>query len=323
MAIVIEVLSKNNKTVSHHFYDKSSLTIGRGYKSDFRIDDPYVCANHIRVERNLDHNTIEFTDQTSLNGTSVNGQSMRSSALTHADILVVGRTKLRIFDADLSVAPTSILSGLEASLEWLNQLTVCLLLAVLFALITITDSYLDEIQDITLVKLFANNFWEIAAFCLWPPIIALLAKLVKKEVRIIGIFSVMWLFLILIQITGLSMGVLYFNFDAAIWLEWIDTILFSCIFFAFIWFTLFLAFHQSVRKRNILSTIATGIVLVPIIGLPQLNDSFKARPDYDSSVYPPIYIMTTPISTQQFLQDSNGLFDKLNSELADEKAQQK
>ena len=142
-----------------------------------------------------------------------------------------------------------------------------------------------------------------------------MAKLVKKEVRIIGLFSVMWLFLISIQLTTPIIGVLYFNFDSATWLELMDTAIFAGIFFSFIWFTLFLAFHQSSHKRNVLSILATGVVLVFALGLHKLDDDFSARPDYDNSVYPPMYLSTEPITSDEFAKQTDSLFEQITKDL--------
>lgn len=315
MAIVIEVLSKNNKTIAHYYFDKNIISIGRGYKNDLRLDDPYICENHLQIERCDETGIISFLDEGSLNGCSINGKQLNSSQLTHLDIVTLGRTRLRIFDANHSVEPTSLLSNLEQSLAWLNNLTVCFLLTAIFVILQITESYYMTFDEVTVVKLFTDNFWQIFGLCVWPVLIVLMAKLVKKEVRIVGLFSVMWLFLISIQVTTPVMGVLYFNFDSATWLELVDTAIFASIFFSFIWFTLFLAFHQSSHKRNVLSILATGIVMVFALGLHKLDDDFSPRPDYDNSVYPPMYLTTKPVTSIDFANQTESLFEQIARDL--------
>jgi hypothetical protein len=315
MAIVIEVLSKNNKTIAHHYYDKDIVSIGRGYKNDLRLDDPYICESHLQIKRCEETGSISYFDEGSLNGCSINGKQLTSGTISRSDIITLGRTRLRFFDANHRVEPTSLLSSLEESLAWLNNITVCILLTITFAILQIAESYYMTFDEVTLVKLFTDNFWQIFGLCVWPLLIVVMAKMVKKEVRIVGLFSVMWLFLISIQLTTPVIGVLYFNFDSASWLEWLDTIIFASIFFSFIWFTLFLAFHQSSHKRNVLSILATGIVLVFALGLHKMNDDFSPRPDYDNSVYPPMYLTTVPVSSIDFAKQADKLFEQIDKDL--------
>lgn len=323
MAIVIEVLSKNNKTVAHHYFDKDLVTVGRGYKNDLRLEDPYICENHLKIEHCVETGNISCLDEGSLNGCSINGKQLSSGNISRSDIVTLGRTRLRFFDANLGVEPTSLLSSLEESLAWLNNLTICMLLTAIFVILQIAESFYMTFDEVTAVKLFTDNFWQIFGLCVWPLLILLMAKMVKKEVRIVGLFSVMWLFLISIQLTTPVMGVLYFNFDSAIWLEWMDTAIFAAIFFSFIWFTLFLAFHQSSHKRNVLSILATGIVLVFALGLHKMNDDFSPRPDYDNSVYPPMYLLTKPVTSVDFAKQTDKLFKQIDKDIKTAEGKQK
>lgn len=67
-------------------------TLGRGTDCDLRLDDTGVSRRHAEVR--LDAGGATVTDLGSTNGTTVNGERIRSRRLTDGDELVLGSTTL-------------------------------------------------------------------------------------------------------------------------------------------------------------------------------------------------------------------------------------
>lgn len=66
-AIVIELLDRNGVVVSRQRCDDLPVHIGRGYGNDVIVDDPFVAATHVRIERRTD-GVLVARDTESRNG---------------------------------------------------------------------------------------------------------------------------------------------------------------------------------------------------------------------------------------------------------------
>ena len=71
---------------------KGTLTIGRTPGNDLVIDNPAVSGHHARLLLEQDHFLVE--DMNSLNGTFLNNQRIRKSALKDGDEILIGKHTL-------------------------------------------------------------------------------------------------------------------------------------------------------------------------------------------------------------------------------------
>jgi len=90
---------------------KTSLSIGRSPGNDIVIDNLAVSGNHARLSLDQDHYVVE--DMNSLNGTFLNNQRVRRSALKDGDEIVIGKHSLVFKDE----------GGVPASVEKTQQLS--------------------------------------------------------------------------------------------------------------------------------------------------------------------------------------------------------
>ena len=115
----------------------------------------------------------------------------------------------------------------------------------------------------------------------------------------------------------LAKNVVTFNLHPGTWFSWFELLLFAALTGGFIWLTLFIGFHQTNKRRNVIAFIMSAIVIGPIYVLGFLNSGdFSPRPSYDPILLPPAYNLTGSIDTQAFIQKSDSLFlsvDKLVS----------
>ena len=82
---------------------KERTTVGRRPYNDIVIDNLAVSGEHAVLTLAAGKVTVE--DHNSTNGTYVNGQSVRSQALRHDDVIELGRYQLRVVD-DLHPSPS-------------------------------------------------------------------------------------------------------------------------------------------------------------------------------------------------------------------------
>jgi len=317
MAIVLELLSRKNIPLKHYKFEQDYVCVGRDFNNDLRLDDPYVCPSHMLVAIDPESGKLIVNDCQSTNGIKVNNKFVRQATLNSHDVIKIGRTRLRIIDTKVPLAEAIPLSELEENLSWLNQsfLAICLSLVCLSFLLL--SEYLGSVQEFNVIKALPSELGQLAVICLWPLSFAVLAKVVNKESHIISQFSLTWLLVLLANGLILLQKVAIFNIHPGSWFRWIELLVFAIVVAGFIWLSLFIAFHQTNHRRNIIAGSMTFIILAPIYALSFLNtDEFSARPSYNPILLPPTYNITSAVPSDKFIENANDLFrqvDKLKT----------
>ncbi len=104
--LVVEVLNHSGDVVTRHKVTSRSATIGRGYGCDVIVDDPHVCAEHLRIEYASD-GSIFVRDLDSVNGLEdlLTGQKTKALLVAPEARFRIGRTVLQVHPADRPVPP--------------------------------------------------------------------------------------------------------------------------------------------------------------------------------------------------------------------------
>ena len=318
MAIVLELLSRKNIPLKHYKFEQDYVCVGRDFNNDLRLDDPYVCPSHMLVAIDPESGKLMVNDCQSTNGIKVNNTFVRQATLNSHDIIKIGRTRLRIIDTKVPLAEAIALSELEENLSWLNQSVLAICLSFLCLGFLLLSKYLGSVQEFNLVKALPSELGQLAMLCLWPLIFAILAKVVKKESHIVSQFSLTLLVILLANALLSFQKIAIFNIHPGTWFTWLELVIFAMVIGGFIWLSLFIAFHQTNHRRNIIAFSMTFIILAPIYALGFLNTGeFNTRPSYNPILLPPTYNITSASQTDKFIDNANSLFtrvDKLKTE---------
>jgi hypothetical protein len=313
MAIVLELLSRKNIPIKHYKFEQDYVCVGRDFNNDLRLDDPYVCPSHMLVAIDPESGKLMVNDCQSTNGIKVNNKFVRQATLNSHDVIKIGRTRLRIIDTKVPLAEAMPLSELEENLSWLNQSMLAICLSVVCLGFLLLSKYLGSVQEFSLIKALPSELGQLAVFCLWPLIFAILAKVVKKESHIVSQFSLTWLLVLLANGLILLQKVAIFNIYPGPWFTWLELLIFAIVVGGFIWLSLFIAFHQTNHRRNIIAGSMTFIILAPIYVLGFLNtDEFSPRPNYNPVLLPPTYNITSAAQTDEFIERANSLFTQVD-----------
>ncbi|MEP1445764.1 MAG: FHA domain-containing protein [Paraglaciecola sp.] len=317
MAIVLELLSRKNIPLKHYKFEQDYVCVGRDFNNDLRLDDPYICPSHMLVAIDPESGKLIVNDCQSTNGIKVNNKFVRQATLNSHDVIKIGRTRLRIIDTKVPLVEAIPLSELEENLNWLNQSFLAVFLSFVCLSFLLLSKYLGSVQEFNLIKALPSELGQLAAFCIWPLCFAILAKVVKKESHVVSQFNLTFLVVLLANALLLIQKIAIFNIHPGPWFTWLELTIFALVVGGFIWLSLFIAFHQTTRRRNIITGSMTFIILAPIYALGFLNsDEFNTRPSYNPVLLPPAYNMTSAVSTQKFIDDANDLFfqvDKLKT----------
>jgi pSer/pThr/pTyr-binding forkhead associated (FHA) protein len=313
MAIVLELLSRKNIPLKHYKFEQDYVCVGRDFNNDLRLDDPYVCPSHMLVAIDPETGKLMVNDCQSTNGIKVNNKFVRQATLNSHDIIKIGRTRLRIIDTKVPLAEAIPLSELEDNLSWLNQSFLAICLSFFCLSFLLLSKHLGSVQEFSLIKELPSELGQLAVFCLWPLSFAILAKVVKKESHIVSQFSLTLLVVILANGLILLQKIAIFNINPGAWFTWIELVIFATLVSSFIWLSLFIAFHQTNHRRNIIACSITFSILAPIYALGFLNtDEFSARPHYNPILLPPTYNITSASQTGKFIIRANSLFTEVD-----------
>jgi|TARA_B110000908_G_scaffold116967_1_gene137084 pSer/pThr/pTyr-binding forkhead associated (FHA) protein len=313
MAIVLELLSRKNIPLKHYKFEQDYVCVGRDFNNDLRLDDPYVCPSHMLVAIDPETGKLMVNDCQSTNGIKVNNKFVRQATLNSHDIIKIGRTRLRIIDTKVPLAEAIPLSELEDNISWLNQSFLAICLALFCLSFLLLSKHLSSVQEFSLIKALPSELGQLAVFCLWPLSFAILAKVVKKESHIVSQFSLTLLVVILANGLILLQKIAIFNINPGAWFTWIELVIFATLVSSFIWLSLFIAFHQTNHRRNIIACSITFSILAPIYALGFLNtDEFSARPHYNPILLPPTYNITSASQTGKFIIRANSLFTEVD-----------
>ena len=313
MAIVLELLSRKNIPLKHYKFEQDYVCVGRDFNNDLRLDDPYVCPSHMLVAIDPETGKLMVNDCQSTNGIKVNNKFVRQATLNSHDIIKIGRTRLRIIDTKVPLAEAIPLSELEDNLSWLNQSFLAICLSFFCLSFLLLSKHLGSVQEFSLIKSLPSELGQLAVFCLWPLSFAILAKVVKKESHIVSQFNLTLLVILLVNGLILLQKIAIFNINPGTWFTWIELVIFATLVSSFIWLSLFIAFHQTNHRRNIIACSITFMILAPIYALGFLNtDEFSARPHYNSLLLPPTYNITSASQTDKFIVHANSLFTQVD-----------
>jgi pSer/pThr/pTyr-binding forkhead associated (FHA) protein len=83
-----------------------SITIGRGPDNSIAIDNLAVSSHHAKIQSEQGHLVIEDLD--SLNGTFVNSQRVKRSALKHGDVVLIGKHSIYVDESASGGTPVGV-----------------------------------------------------------------------------------------------------------------------------------------------------------------------------------------------------------------------
>lgn len=317
MAIVVEFLSRSLHTTGHKVVNADVITVGRGYSCDIHVDDPYVCPLHLNIQRDAATGALQFTDNKSVNGVKINGERKTGAAIEPTDVITVGRTHLRILDADTDVVPTLTLSALEENISWMSNVKTAIVLTCLALSSLMLDHYLTTYDAFKASNALSQSLGIMLLFSLWPLGFGLLAKLSKKDPKLAGQFSLMWL--VLLGIQGLSVFEVWLSFNMLTGelYQALSLLVIAGGFFGFCWFSLFIAFHQRQQTRNRIASVLTLALFVPMTFFQYHGtEDFSEFPAYNINLLPPVYQISQPNTVETMLEASAQLFDDVHEQEA-------
>jgi hypothetical protein len=324
MAIVLELLSRKDQTLKYFKFDKLEVLVGRDHHCDLRLEDPYISAEHVRIKQSHEDSAISFEDCSTVNGTLVNKKLLPGGQLQGNDILKIGRTRLKVVNTNQPVSPALPLSQLEESLNWLSHSWVAILLTLGYLVLSMVFEFTNSVVAYNVFDMLPKEMGQMALLSAWPIAFAIMGKVFNKESRVVSQFSILWVTLFIFYGLYLLEKLVSFNFNAPDGLIWVEFSVYGLVLFFCIWLSLFFAFNQTNKRRNLVSLMMTMVIVAPIVSLSMLgSNDFSAKPAYNSIMLPPVYQFRPASDVATFVENSASLFTELDEHIESENVAQK
>lgn len=319
--IIIEEVTRNHKLLHRHRLNQSDVSIGRGYQNDIILADPHICPQHLSLS--FAQGTWRLSDNNSVNGTALeNSQGKKITAhheiINDGDVIIVGKSQLRILFNDHQVAETVAFSPFESLIDFIRHPIAVFISLAVFMLIAGNIAYLNQQTETNVSQLFVSAFTMSLLFALWPAGVALVSHLTKHEPRVLAQFGISFIFFILMWFSDLLEKLISFNSASNATLGLFITLVPIGLAFGLFWLNSYIGFHMTAKRRIMVAVSITTLLFGGSYLLQYSKQSdFNPHPHYNSTLMAPKFLIAPSSNVDDFINASNVLFEQ-----ASEAAQQ-
>lgn len=314
MAIIIEVLNKQHRVIERHKFHHAVISLGRAFSNDVILSDPHICPQHAQLRQTAD-GTWQLHDLSSLNGSFLQqAQPLQQPAnVQSGQTCWLGEQLIRIYDEQQPVAPTIPFNVWEQRLLKFGQWPLLLLLVCCIVLEHLRHTWLlaPNQQQGEWTRQLLNLPMLLIAFCLWPSLLALWAKLNQHEARLLPQIGLTFAGILAIALWQLVMGIARFSFDGSDLVLWLEeggqALLLTLLLLA----NFILASQWSRWKQTLLATAIAVLISAQNMGVAQFFDETRLlQPQFDASLQPSQLYLNQPASLEEFQLQSATLFEQ-------------
>ncbi len=315
MEIIIEEIGRNKKLLARHKFLTNKVTLGRGYNNSVILSDPHICPEHLSIE--FDGENWLVKDNNSINGSFLaeSKQNADQHIIHSGDIIRLGKSFIRIILPNHPVESTVPFSFFEGLIDFLRKPLIIAFNIAFFTLIAGLMFYLNQPSDVNFTQVIVRAIGITLMFATWPVMIALISHFNKHEARIVTQLAVSFAFFNLMWFSDVFESIVAFNLSANWSLDNLIALVPIALAFLMIWLNCYIGFHMSKRKRTIIALSITTVLFGGgyMIQLSKQPD-FSVLPNYDATIMNPVFKFAPSSSVDEFIEDTNKLFEKTAKE---------
>jgi hypothetical protein len=323
MELIIEEVSRGHKLLGRHKFSQDEISLGRGYHNDLILSDPHICPAHLHIQHRDGQWFIR--DLNTLNGSYLNHQDLLTEehAIQSGDVISIGKSQFRFILADHPVAASIKISPFEELIKLCRDPLAIAANILVFAALSALMFYFNKAQEFTFSQIFVPAIGLTLLFSAWPLLCALISHLAKHEARVATQLGISFIIFNLFWFSDFLELLLSFNLSSNWSVGYVSILFSAALLFSLLWLNLYVAFNQNSRKR----TLQAGSITLLLIGGAYLVDlsqqpEFSIHPDYNNVLMSPNFAIAPPSSVDDFLAQSDSLFEKNNKAVAESKKEQ-
>lgn len=180
--LIIEIQTKDGVRIERISLGEHKVSIGRAWNSDVVVQDRFVDADHLGLDLNSEQQVL-VTDFETINGSRLAGKVLSDVATPYrfGEILQIGDTRLRVFDAESSVDPTSLRSRWFLMAESFSSMGAIFSLTAVALILDAIRSYTRSITPIEFGDLVVSGFGVLISILIWSLVLGFISKLLRGE----------------------------------------------------------------------------------------------------------------------------------------------
>lgn len=307
----VEILDRHGDVSARHPVHAWPVTVGRAYTSDIVLDDPYVAAEHLEINR-TDGGLFQVKIVNSGNAMTIDTRRGRQSeaAISANQVVRIGQTQLRVRPVDYAVAPEKVLPGNAWARSWPALLTGLAVL-VLVHLLTLWLNY-DRADGFNI--LLTPVIGAIAVLLLWAGFWALIGRVLSGSANFIAhaVNASMGVAL-LIFLDGLLYGYVDFALNMNLMAGAVSGIAGTLIIGTLLYRHIRLVSRISRRKLIvILAALVAGLAGLGYVSQEWAPDEHLTDMSFSGTIGPPYLSLAHGKSTDAFLSDASSLKTKVD-----------
>ena len=316
MGFVVQVVSRAGRVLHNHRFDRPTASIGRGYDNDVYLDDPFVDAQHLRIDNSL--NGLQLTVLSDAGRTELEGERISPGAIplsSGADLLV-GKTHLRILASNHPVPPVRLLQRSDAWLASWSSPAVVLTITILFMLGSGLDAYFSTLQEWELSGWVFDAMTPLLGAAMYVAVAALVTRVVRHDSQVRQHWLVVILFLFAVMVWHYLEEIMRFNLGDH-WLSaFMQTAVIGLLLVALFWSQMRIAFRQKAWIRLLMANVlGWGIIGYSFLGVETFTSENEPAPEFEALILPEAMRLRGTVSEEAFMQGSDQLFEFSAEEL--------
>lgn len=321
--VVVEIVDRRGRVRERRRFDSFPITIGRGYRSDWMLDDPYVSAEHLRVAVDDAGETV-IEDLASANGTWIEqggaggerGGTRIDRVRLDSDLtLRLGETTLRLRRPD---HPVDEALPLAAAPPWRGRLPMPLLALLALGLLSGVDAtflYFSTYEKLEASRFVMLFLVESAALAVWSGLWALGNRILAPRFQFADHFlnAVFWDLAFGLATLGVSVAGFAMAADRA--LDVASWLVAGTMFAGLLYGHIRLCSPATSLQVGLRAAGMSVLVTATIAGItftPMFEETWYAVPRYRSELKPGVFKLAASDSVDEFLARGGGLRERVD-----------
>ena len=311
--LIVEIASKEGTRIERIALDESGLSIGRAWNSDIIIQDRFVDPDHLGLSLSEDQQII-ITDFSTTNGSRLASKYFKGVASPYrfGDVVAIGDTRLKIFDAHESVAATALRSSWFLLAERFSSVKALCVLTLLALVIQAAISYSSSPELLRREDLFVAGFGVLILLLVWSLLLGFIAKLLRGESNVKPLWVLGCLAIIVVNIASLVLLIVKFNLQDVSLGKSLSVVVFGAVSICLLAGVLSYVTHLGNRSKwlaSLLVMLSLYAVVESDEYLKEPHQAWSSSTKTEQATLPPAFLLRKGVSIEDYLQQTNSLFE--------------
>lgn len=319
--LVIEVQDREHKQLQKQLLTSSnSIHIGRSWQSDVIVQDECVDATHLTLSL-ADNGQVLLADSSTENGVFVTNKRIKGPvAYQFGDVIRIGSTTLRVFDASEQVKPALPVSIWQSWSRRLSSKLVLLGVTVLAMVCFILQALMAQGQEFRLSAFLPTVFAAGLFLFVWSLLMSFVGRLFRHEANAKAHWGFGCLLISVGIVVGYFLEIIDFNVPSPLLRDineniW-SAVIIAVLVYGTLSFTSFLTHRTKLVWAVLLSILpAIAFFIMPLFD--EEHEQWSAWVQSETFAMPPAFLLRQAQPLDEYMVDANRLFEGLAAQVDD------